>query len=99
MGYLVRRVRGWARWAERQTAGYPTDVTAKRVELERVTFRAATDPEEFMSKTRSLAIVTLAYVVAVGVAAAWLGWGPSTDLLLDTFIADLLATIVIFVFS
>ena len=53
-----------------------------------------------MSKTRSLAIVTAAYIVAVGVAAAWLGLGPSTDLLwLDTFIADLLATIVIFAFS
>jgi steroid 5-alpha reductase family enzyme len=53
-----------------------------------------------MSKTRSLAIVTAAYVVAVVVAAAWLGWGPSTDLLwLDTFIADLLATVVIFAFS
>ncbi|HYO02851.1 MAG TPA: DUF1295 domain-containing protein [Mycobacterium sp.] len=53
-----------------------------------------------MSKTRSLAIVTAAYVVAVGVAAAWLGWGPTTGLLwLDTFIADLLATVVIFAFS
>ncbi len=53
-----------------------------------------------MSKTRSLAIVTAAYVVAVGVAAAWLGWGPTTGLLwLDAFIADLLATVVIFAFS
>jgi steroid 5-alpha reductase family enzyme len=53
-----------------------------------------------MSKTRSLVIVTAAYVVAVGVAAAWLWWGPGTGRLwLDTFIADLLATIVIFAFS
>ena len=53
-----------------------------------------------MSKTRSLAIVTAAYVVAVGVAACWLTWGPGTGLLwLDTFIADLLATVVIFAFS
>jgi steroid 5-alpha reductase family enzyme len=53
-----------------------------------------------MSKTRSLAIVTAAYVIAVGVAAAWLWWGPSTGRLwLDTFVADVLATVVIFVFS
>lgn len=53
-----------------------------------------------MSKTRSLVIVTAAYVVAVGLAAAWLWWGPSTGRLwLDTFIADLLATVAIFVFS
>jgi steroid 5-alpha reductase family enzyme len=53
-----------------------------------------------MSKTRSLAIVTAAYVIAVGVAAAWLTWGPTTGLLwLDTFVADLLATLVVFVFS
>ena len=53
-----------------------------------------------MNKTRSLAIVTAAYVVAVGVAAGWLGWGPSTGRLwLDTFIADVLATLVIFAFS
>ena len=53
-----------------------------------------------MTKTRSLAIVTVAYAIAVGVAAAWLGWGPSTGLLwLDTFIADVLATVVIFIFS
>jgi steroid 5-alpha reductase family enzyme len=53
-----------------------------------------------MSKTRSLVIVTAAYVIAVGVAAAWLWWGPSTDRLwLDALIADLLATVVIFVFS
>ena len=53
-----------------------------------------------MSKTRSLAIVTVAYVVALAVAAAWLGWGPGTGRLwLDTLIADLLATLVIFGFS
>jgi steroid 5-alpha reductase family enzyme len=53
-----------------------------------------------MSKGRSLALITLAYVVAVAVAAAWLTWGPSTGRLwLDTLIADLLATAVVFGFS
>jgi steroid 5-alpha reductase family enzyme len=57
-------------------------------------------PEELMNKTRSLVIVTVAYVVAIGVAAAWLWWGPSTNLLwLDTFVADVLATVVVFGFS
>jgi steroid 5-alpha reductase family enzyme len=51
-------------------------------------------------KTRSLTIVTIAYVVAVAVAAAWLAWGPGTGRLwLDTLIADVLATLVIFAFS
>ncbi|MEJ7633591.1 DUF1295 domain-containing protein [Aeromicrobium sp.] len=50
-----------------------------------------------MSKTQSLVRVALAYVIAFAVAAAWLGWGPSTDRLwLDTLVADLLATLVIF---
>ncbi len=53
-----------------------------------------------MSKTRSLVIVTVAYVVAVGVGAAWLYWGPDTGRLwLDALLADVLATLVIFVFS
>ena len=53
-----------------------------------------------MSKGRSLALVTLAYVVAVGVGLGWLYWGPRTGRLwLDTLIADLLATGVVFVFS
>ena len=53
-----------------------------------------------MSKTRSLAIVTVAYVVAVGAAAAWLWWGPGTGRLwLDTLIADVVGTLVIFAFS
>ncbi len=53
-----------------------------------------------MTKSRSLALVTLAYVLAVGVAAGWLAWGPSTGRLwLDTLIADVLATIVVFAFS
>ncbi|MBJ7385602.1 MAG: DUF1295 domain-containing protein, partial [Mycolicibacterium sp.] len=52
------------------------------------------------SKAASLAIVTLAYVIAIAVAAAWLIWGPTTDRLwLDTLIADLLATLVVFAFS
>lgn len=52
------------------------------------------------SKAASLAIVTLAYVIAIAVAVAWLIWGPTTGRLwLDTLIADLLATLVVFAFS
>lgn len=53
-----------------------------------------------ISKARSLALVTLAYVLAVAVGAAWLLWGPHTGRLwLDTLIADLIATLVVFGFS
>ncbi|MGB3354731.1 MAG: DUF1295 domain-containing protein [Mycobacterium sp.] len=53
-----------------------------------------------MTKTRSLAIVGIAYAAAIAVAAAWLVWGPSTGRLwLDTLIADILATLVVFAFS
>ena len=53
-----------------------------------------------VSRARSLAIVGGAYVLAVAVAAAWLAWGPPTGLLwLDTLIADVLATLVVFAFS
>jgi steroid 5-alpha reductase family enzyme len=53
-----------------------------------------------MTKSRSLALVTVAYILAVGVAAAWLAWGPATgQLWLDTLIADVLATVVVFAFS
>lgn len=53
-----------------------------------------------MSKAASLWRVSAAYVIALGVAAAWLVWGPATGRLwLDTLIADLLATLVIFAFS
>ncbi len=53
-----------------------------------------------MSKGRSLALVAGAYVVAVAVAAAWLFRGPSTGRpWLDAFIADVLATLVVFAFS
>jgi steroid 5-alpha reductase family enzyme len=52
------------------------------------------------SKAQSLVLVGVAYVVAIAVGAAWLVWGVHTGrLLLDTLIADLLATLVIFVFS
>jgi steroid 5-alpha reductase family enzyme len=52
------------------------------------------------SKAQSLALVTLAYVAAIAIGAAWLIWGVHTGrLVLDTLIADLLATLVIFVFS
>jgi len=53
-----------------------------------------------VSKTRSLVLVVVAYVIAIAVAAAWLYWGPRTaHLWLDTFIADVLATVVVFGFS
>lgn len=52
------------------------------------------------SKGASLAIITVAYVLAIAVFAAWVVWGPGTDsLLLDALIADVLATLVIFAFS
>jgi steroid 5-alpha reductase family enzyme len=51
-------------------------------------------------KGRSLGLVAVAYVVAIAVAAAWLVWGVHTGRLwLDTLIADVLATLVVFVFS
>lgn len=53
-----------------------------------------------MSKNASFVRVGAAYVLALIVAAVWLAWGPSTAWLwLDTLIADLLATMVIFAFS
>jgi steroid 5-alpha reductase family enzyme len=52
------------------------------------------------SKAQSLALVSVAYVVAIAVAAGWLAWGPATGhLWLDTLIADGWATVAIFVFS
>ncbi len=54
------------------------------------------------SKAQSLWLVTAAYVVAVGGAgAAWLLYGPSATgrLWLDGFTADVIATLVVFVFS
>ena len=52
------------------------------------------------SKGRSLAIVTVAYLIAVAVGYAWLLWGPATGRLwLDTLIADILDTLVVFAFS
>jgi steroid 5-alpha reductase family enzyme len=53
-----------------------------------------------MTKSKSLWLVTAAYVIAIGAGAGWLYYGPSTGRLwLDTFIADVLGTLVIFVFS
>lgn len=52
------------------------------------------------SRARSLTVVTVAYLLAVAVAAAWLVAGPETgQLWLDTLIADVIATLVIFAFS
>ncbi|WP_395658445.1 DUF1295 domain-containing protein [Nocardioides sp.] len=51
-------------------------------------------------RAASLAHVVLAYVVAFGLAAAWLAWGPSTGRLwLDGLVADVIATLVVFAFS
>ncbi len=53
-----------------------------------------------MSRGASLARVGVAYVVALAVAAAWLAWGPGTGRLwLDSLLADVLATLVVFAFS
>ncbi|HME15963.1 MAG TPA: DUF1295 domain-containing protein [Mycobacterium sp.] len=56
--------------------------------------------EKTVSKAQSLWLVSAAYVVAIGVAALWLVWGVGTGRLwLDTLIADVLATLVVFAFS
>ena len=53
-----------------------------------------------VTKVASLTRVTLAYVAAFAAASAWLAWGPETGhLWLDTLIADVVATVVIFGFS
>jgi steroid 5-alpha reductase family enzyme len=52
------------------------------------------------SKASSLTLVAVAYAVAVGAAAVWLVLGASTGRLwLDTLVADVLATLVVFGFS
>jgi steroid 5-alpha reductase family enzyme len=52
-----------------------------------------------VGKGASLLRVCVAYVVALLVASMWLVLGPSLPLWLDTLIADVLATLVIFAFS
>jgi steroid 5-alpha reductase family enzyme len=53
-----------------------------------------------MSKTASLVRVLVVYVIAFGVFGAWFAWGPGTGRLwMDGLIADLLATVVVFVAS
>src|ERR1700761_1418939 len=53
-----------------------------------------------MSKAKSLTLVGIAYLVAIAVGAAWLVWGVhSGRLWLDTLVADVLGTLVIFAFS
>jgi steroid 5-alpha reductase family enzyme len=55
---------------------------------------------EQRSRAGSLAWIALAYAVAIGAGAAWLVLGPATGRLwLDVLIADVLATVVVFVFS
>ncbi|QYJ02553.1 DUF1295 domain-containing protein [Nocardioides panacisoli] len=53
-----------------------------------------------MSRTESLLRITAAYAVALGVATAWLLAGPDTAWVwLDALVADVLATVVVFVAS
>ncbi len=53
-----------------------------------------------MAKGQALVRVGTAYVVALGAGATWLYLGPDTaELWLDTLLADVLATLVIFGFS
>src|ERR1700742_3147106 len=53
-----------------------------------------------MSKAKSLTLVGIAYLVAIAVGAAWLVWGVHTGRLwLDTLVADVLGTLVVFAFS
>ncbi|WP_308124225.1 DUF1295 domain-containing protein [Mycolicibacterium xanthum] len=53
-----------------------------------------------VGKRRSLAIVVSAYVTAIAVGYLWLVWGvPTGRRWLDTLIADVLATLVVFGFS
>ncbi len=53
-----------------------------------------------MSRIESLTRVAAAYVVALGVATAWLLLGPDTGRLwLDALVADVLATVVVFAAS
>ena len=55
---------------------------------------------DLVTKTASLVRIAAAYSIAILVAVLWLGWGPKTAWLwLDTLIADVLATVVIFGFS
>jgi hypothetical protein len=50
-----------------------------------------------MSTSKSLWLVTAAYVFAIEVGAGWFYYGPATGRLwLDAFIADVLGTLVIF---
>jgi steroid 5-alpha reductase family enzyme len=53
-----------------------------------------------MTRAGSLTRIAAAYAIALTVAAAWLAWGPDTRWLwLDTLVADLLATLVVFAAS
>ena len=53
--------------------------------------------ETRLSRSASFARIAAAYAVALAVAAGWLGWGPSAPWLwLDTLVADVLATLVVF---
>ncbi|MGW5524145.1 DUF1295 domain-containing protein [Gordonia sp. NPDC003950] len=53
-----------------------------------------------MTRTAAFVRIVIAYVLAIGVGLIWLIWGPGTGMRwLDSLIADVLATLVIFGFS
>lgn len=53
-----------------------------------------------MTRTESLLRVATAYLLAFGAATAWLAWAPGTAWLwLDALVADVVATLVVFVAS
>lgn len=68
--------------------------------MERIESRSTRSTVESVGKAASLARISVVYVVAFAVGFAWLGWGPGTGRLwLDSLIADVLATVVVFAAS
>lgn len=57
-------------------------------------------PVNYLSRPKTMAMVSGAYVVSMVIGLAWLKLGPTThSLLWDSLIADLVMTVVVFVFS
>jgi steroid 5-alpha reductase family enzyme len=68
--------------------------------MERIESRCTRSTVEPVGKAASLARISVVYVVAFAVGFAWLMWGPHTGRLwLDSLIADVLATLVVFAAS